>query len=89
MNTQDTYKLGQISGEGAAQANYPYRDKGLIDVDQWRDDSFEGEQNSRQFSPFEFTAHMINTQADAEELWAAYDEGVADGIDAYIKEHTK
>lgn len=84
MNTQDTYELGKISGQGAAQANY-----NPADPEQWREDSFAGETNSRQFSPFEFTAHMINTQADAEELWAAYDDGVADGIDAYIKEHTK
>ena len=47
--------------------------------------AFESEQNARQFSPFEFTAHDINESEDSEELWERYDEGVAAGIAAAVK----
>ena len=39
----------------------------------------------RQYTPFEFTAKMINSasEIDAADMWNAFDEGITDGIDAY------
>lgn len=57
---------------------------------------FEAEMNSRDFSPWEFTASWINehgegTEEDpsADELWSAYDEGVADAIRADLATYTE
>lgn len=48
---------------------------------------YEAESNSRDFSPFEFTAHEFNTIGDgeesettSEEAWEAFEEGVGDSI---------
>lgn len=48
---------------------------------------YEAELNSRDFSPFEFTAHEFNTIGDdeesettSEEAWEAFEEGVGDSI---------
>lgn len=40
----------------------------------------EAEANSRQYSPFEFTAHELNEREDSEEAWEAFDAGIAAGI---------
>lgn len=49
--------------------------------------AFESEQNARSYSPFEFFAHDINETGDrAEDLWEAYEEGVAVGIKSGLKE---
>lgn len=47
--------------------------------------AFEAESNSRQFSPFEFTASEFNQARNSESLWTAYDEGIAAGIRANLK----
>ena len=46
----------------------------------------EGEANSREYSPFEFTASDLNSyeEFDSEELWQSYDEGITAGIEAEI-----
>jgi len=41
---------------------------------------FEAESNSRDFSPFEFTAAEFNRSEDADALWEAYDYGIAAAI---------
>lgn len=49
---------------------------------------YEAEINSRDFSPFEFTAHEFNSLGDddeeceisSEEAWEAFEEGVGDSI---------
>lgn len=46
----------------------------------------ESESNSRDFSPFEFTAHDLNEREDSEDAWQAFDEGISDGILANIGE---
>ena len=48
--------------------------------------AFESESNDRQFTPFEFTAHEINEHENADELWEAFDEGIAEGIQVNIKQ---
>jgi hypothetical protein len=48
------------------------------------------EGNSRQFSPFEFTAHDLNVDPDRSEgLWDAFDSGVAQGIKAGVRKCLK
>ena len=44
------------------------------------EDSYLAEDNNRQYTPFEFTAHEINSRPDSEEAWAAFGEGIDRGI---------
>ena len=48
---------------------------------------YEAESNSRDFSPFEFTAHEFNSlgndedcETTSEEAWEAFEDGVGDSI---------
>jgi len=41
---------------------------------------FAAESGSREYSPFEFTAHEFNESDDANELWEAFESGVSDSI---------
>lgn len=48
--------------------------------------AFQSEQNARDFSPWEFIAHEINSdEENAEELWESYDAGVAAGIKKAVR----
>ena len=64
---------------------------------------YEAESNSRDFSPFEFTAHEFNSLDDesededevevenkvtSEEAWEAFEEGVGDAIAADLSTYT-
>jgi hypothetical protein len=52
---------------------------------------FAAESNSRDFSPFEFTAHELNEYGEelcADEMWEAYDAGIADAIRADLATYT-
>jgi len=53
--------------------------------------AFAAESNSRDFSPFEFTANELNGLEETAdfEVWEAFDEGIADGIRADIAERLK
>lgn len=44
--------------------------------------------NSRQFSPFEFTAHEFNSDEDHEALWDAFEAGTTDAIAADLRGYT-
>ena len=46
---------------------------------------FAAESGSREYSPFEFIAHELNESDDANELWEAFESGVADSIRADLK----
>ena len=46
----------------------------------------EAEENSRQYSPFEFTAKDFNESKNPDSVWEAYDEGIVKGAKAAIKE---
>jgi len=60
------------------------------DLEKFSNDMIEHEQeNFRQFSPFEFFAHDINTSKNPEILWDRYDEGVCKGVQLAIKEFKK
>lgn len=47
----------------------------------------EAESHGRDFSPWEHTAHAINTSRDPEGYWETYDQGITDGISAYRRKH--
>lgn len=68
-----------------------FQDIGCIESEQDQADALqmlasEAESNSRQYSPFEFTAHELNEREDSEDAWAAFDEGISDGILANVAE---
>lgn len=44
--------------------------------------------NSRQFSPFEFTAHEFNSRHNSERLWEAFEAGTADAVAADLATYT-
>ena len=46
---------------------------------------FAAETNSRDYSPFEFTAHEFNESEDPESLWEAFEAGIADSIREDLK----
>lgn len=52
--------------------------------------AFESESNARQYSPWEFLAHDINSSGDRSEgLWEAYDKGVEVGIRKGVRERLR
>jgi len=104
----DAYTRGWNHGHGIACHNVPTIGRQLfieslgrvmVDVENIRQVHeslcFEAEQHSRQYSPFEFTAHEFNQhgQGDEEtvssdELWEAFDAGIADAIHADLANYT-
>lgn len=40
-----------------------------------------GEENDRQYTPFEFIASEINRREDRDEAWASYEDGIHQGIE--------
>jgi hypothetical protein len=56
---------------------------------------FAAEANGREYSPFEFTAHELNEYGEgtddspsADEMWEAFDAGIADAIRADLATYT-
>jgi len=49
---------------------------------------YAAEINSREYSPFEFIAHEFNESDDANELWGAFESGVADSIRFDLKSYS-
>ena len=51
---------------------------------------FDAEMNARSYSPWELTAHEINSleEFDAEAAWEAYEEGVTAAIDHDLEGYT-
>ena len=47
--------------------------------------AMEGESNSRDFSPFEFTAHELNEMSDPDAAWEAFDAGIHAGVVENLK----
>jgi hypothetical protein len=99
----DAYKRGWNHGHGIACHNVPsIGDKlsagvdwvgyGYITAENVREVHemlcHEAADNSRQFSPFEFTAHEFNESEYAEELWEAFEAGTGDSIRADLAEYT-
>ncbi len=111
---KDAYQRGWNHGHGFACHNVPglgqkYWLDGegelVADADNIRDIHAhlctDAESNSRQFSPFEFTAHEFNSaetnedgewnpdlEGASEALWEAFDEGIGDSISADLATYT-
>lgn len=98
---RDAYDLGLNAGHGIACHNVPDLDSKvstwsegsvIVDADNIRDIHetlcFEGESNSRSFSPFELTAAEFNDSDDSDSLWEAYDDGVTYAIQADIASYS-
>ena len=49
---------------------------------------FAAESNSREYSPFEFTAHEFNESEDSESLWEAFEAGTSDSIREDLKSYS-
>lgn len=105
----DAYQRGWAHGHGFACHNVPKLGQKLwaeslgrvtVDAGNIREVHqslcFEAESNSRQFSPFEFTAHEFNSadgengenEGASESLWEAFDAGIADSIFADLATYT-
>lgn len=103
MNQREAKRLGKEHGyNGATWIDVPeigttvWTDgMGRVTVDEdnmWdimQDICFDSHMNSRDFSPWEHTAHAINTSRNPEETWNAYDDGVNMGIHKRIREARK
>ena len=80
MNKQEAYDLGKQYGESAAyHTDLPEG----CDKDTAIEWAYEAEMGARDFSPWEFVAHRINTQKPemrVDGLWASYESGVSRGI---------
>jgi hypothetical protein len=98
----DAYSRGWNHGHGFACHNVPRLGDTLwidslgkitIDAENIREAHqsicFEAESNSRSYSPFEFTANEFNENEElSEELWEAFDNGIADSIFADLESYT-
>lgn len=101
MDTKEAYQIGYDRVRFIACHNVPslgetYRSESLGKVICTLDNvkeihesfCFESEMSSRDFSPFEFIAYDFNSEEeDSEELWEAYEKGVADGISEQIESY--
>lgn len=83
MNKKDA----RATGFGNGYAAGAYGTDGVLDEERFFEMAYASEENARQFSPFELTAHEINESGNrAEGLWEAYDKGVEAGAKAAWKE---
>lgn len=92
---RDAFDAGYSHAHGIACHNVPTlgaeiwtesEGRVVVDADNIREVHeslcFEAESNARSYSPWEFTAHKINSlpDGDVEDAWVAYDDGVASAI---------
>jgi hypothetical protein len=49
---------------------------------------YAAENNSRSYSPFEFTAHEFNESEESESLWSAFEAGTSDAISDELATYT-
>ena len=68
------------AGRDADGETLYYADGPPVDYETIVAQCYESESNDRQFSPFEFIAHEINSYPDADDLWQAFDDGISEGI---------
>lgn len=97
----DAYRRGWNHGHGLACHNVPRLGEKLftegmgrvtVTADNIRevhqDSCYAAESNSRQYSPFEFTAHEFNESEFSEDLWEAFEEGINAAIAADLASYT-
>jgi hypothetical protein len=99
---EDAYRRGWNHGHGIACHNVPTIGEKLfseslgrvvVDAENIRevhqDNCFAAADNSKCYSPFEFTAYEFNSdEDDSESLWEAFEAGTADSIFADLAEYT-
>ena len=75
MNQKETYELGKTNGYAAGL----YCERS--DDETWLEAAHQSEQNARQYSPFEFTAHGINVDEFIRRHfnWGDYRHGTCSG----------
>ena len=56
-------------------------------IDAWEMLCSHAESFDREFTPFEFIAHAINSHRDSEYAWDCFDSAIARGIAAYRRKH--
>lgn len=77
MTKKEAYEAGRDIGyEIAMDADF---DDDMT-FDEMESEAYEIEENARQFSPWEFLAHDINSSRYPDELWEEYDRGVSVGV---------
>jgi hypothetical protein len=97
----DAYRRGWNHGHGIACHNVPVLGERIfsdslgrvtVDADNIRevhaDACHAAADNSRSYSPFEFTAHEFNESEYSEGLWEAFEAGTADAIAADLATYT-
>lgn len=97
----DAYARGWNHGQGLACHNVPSIGETIwcdalgrvtVDADNAREVHqalcYAAEENSRSYSPFEFTAHEFNESEDSEALWEAFELGISDAIEADLATYT-
>ena len=114
VKLEDAYRRGWNHGHGFACHNVPTIGEKIwsdslgrvtVDAENIREvhenACYSAEENSRSYSPFEFTAHKFNSagydgdeqerdedEPLAEDLWEAFDAGISDSISADLSEYT-
>lgn len=73
------YQLGRAHGVDIPTYNYV---EGMTE-DEFFDACYKAEENSRQYTPFEFTANLLNKSRYSDENWDAFDKGIADVFQEY------
>lgn len=68
FDEDEAYTLGKERGEFFKSHNVT------------REDAYEAEQNARDFSPFEHTAHKLNEAVNSETAWERFEDGISDVI---------
>lgn len=91
MNIDEIYNTGFAHGQSLVNCNiYDTNLKNLSsdDIEEFKERvrilCWEVDENVRQYSPFEFFCHDMNSAENSEEAWEAYEEGIGDGINAEI-----
>jgi len=83
---------GYNTGYGIAQMSWPPRCRRNLTkagIEKFVGNCQEAEENARQMSPFEFTASAFNASRFPDEVWSAYDDGVAQGANAFVRDALK
>jgi len=81
---QDIPVIGECVTSYADGSAYDLRDREAVE-EFVIDSANASEECDRSFTPFEFTAHEFNSRDDADECWAAFDDGIAQGIADEVK----
>ncbi len=82
MNQKEAKSAGYNRGKGIVEAMEDLP----ADYDLALDELYASEENSRQYSPFEFTAYELNAGKYPDELWATFEEGITEAFEDALEE---